>query len=43
MPAEATQEVRIPLNRFDGDVVNPPHVDGARDESDVQGGEDGGD
>ena len=33
MPAEATQEVRMLLNRLDSEVVNLPHVAGARDES----------
>ncbi len=33
MPAEATQEVRMLLNRLDSEVVNLPYVTGARDES----------
>jgi hypothetical protein len=33
MPAEATQEVQMLLNRLDGEVVNLPYVAGARDES----------
>jgi hypothetical protein len=33
MPAEATQEVRMLLNRLDGEVVNLPHVARVRDES----------
>jgi len=37
MPAEATQEVRMLLNGLDGEVVDLPHVAGARDKSDNLG------
>ncbi len=37
MPAEATQEVRTLLHRLDGEVVDLPHVAGARDKSDNLG------
>jgi hypothetical protein len=33
MPAKATQEVRIVLNRLDSEVVNLPRMAGTRDES----------
>ena len=37
MPAEATQEVRMLLHRLDGEVVDLPHVAGARDKLDNLG------
>jgi hypothetical protein len=37
MPAEATQEVRMLLYRLDSEVVDLPHVAGARDKSENLG------